>query len=281
MPITTQADERTLYSDSDHWMHVIDHLFVPAVEKAGFEAIRPSASGTSMIHGRIVQHLIESNMVLCDLSQHNPNVFFELGVRTSLNKPVALVKDEHRSIPFDTAGLNTHAYSSKLDIWDLPSQIEALATHLADSVRESDGTNPMWRHFGVAIAADRPAENLSPADARLELLVDRISGLEDRLERRTDSASALRPVGEQTPEQATQDLISDIVLAFPSVVSTTVNRGKYTNTYNLTVGTEKASADTQRSRAVKLSRALRDAGLSEEVLRTAPTEIVFRVTAPF
>lgn len=181
MPITTHPDEKTLYGDADHWSHVIDHLFVPAVEKAGFEAIKPSASGTSMIHGRIVQYLIEADMVLCDLSQHNPNVFFELGVRTSLDKPIALVKDEHRNIPFDTSGLNTHSYSSTLDVWKLEDEIDALAQHIQDSVRECAGQNPLWKHFGFTLTADRPGSDISPTDARLELLAERMSGIENAL----------------------------------------------------------------------------------------------------
>lgn len=60
-------------------------------------------------------------MVLCDMSQNNPNVFFELGVRTSVNKPVALVRcDEDSPIPFDVSGVNTHTY-------DLPQRQTSLS----------------------------------------------------------------------------------------------------------------------------------------------------------
>jgi hypothetical protein len=281
MPITTLADEKTLYGDTDHWGHVLNHLFVPAVEKAGFEAIRPSASGTSMIHGRIVQHLIEVDMVLCDLSQHNPNVFFELGVRTSLDKPIALVKDEHLKIPFDTSGLNTHEYSSKLDVWDLPSQIDALATHILDSVRESNGTNPMWQHFGVAIAAARPSEDLSPADARLEILVDRISGLEDRLARRVDLSSVVTPIGEQTQAEAVRDAIADVALSYDWVMSTRVLATKRKGVHSVALETEVSNPEVQRSHMTELSNGLRQAGFELDYIHTGPTEIKLRVAEPF
>ncbi|WP_344341237.1 hypothetical protein, partial [Streptomyces rhizosphaericus] len=93
MPITTHEHEAKIYDDPEHWDHVMEHLFVPAIEAAGYTAIRPAASGTDLIHSRIIQNLEQADFVLCDLSQSNANVFFELGVRTSLNKPIALVSD--------------------------------------------------------------------------------------------------------------------------------------------------------------------------------------------
>lgn len=36
----------------------------------------------------------EADMVLCDMSRLNANVFFELGIRTALDRPAALVKDD-------------------------------------------------------------------------------------------------------------------------------------------------------------------------------------------
>ena len=59
-------------------------------------------------------------MVLCDISSLTANVFFELGIRTALNKPVCVVKDELTTrIPFDTGIINHHTYSSSLSAWTL------------------------------------------------------------------------------------------------------------------------------------------------------------------
>ncbi len=173
MPITTHADEAARYGgDVDHWDHVMETIFVPAAEAAGFDVIRPAAVGSHMIHGQIIRHLSQADMVLCDLSGHNPNVFFELGVRTSLNLPIALVRDEHTSIPFDTSGLNTHQYASSLNAWDTSGEVKSLTEHLAASVESCDGKNPMWKHFGLTIAATGPSDAVSSADARMELMFE-------------------------------------------------------------------------------------------------------------
>lgn len=184
MPIATRDHEVERYDgDDEHWIHVMETIHVPAVEAAGFRAIRPVASGSHMIHGEIIKHLSFSDIVLCDLSSHNPNVFFELGVRTSLNKPVALVRDEHTSLPFDTSGLNTHQYSSTLRGWDIGDQIKSMAKHLRESDQSCRGGNPLWRHFGLTISADRPDAEVSSSDAQMQLMYEAITDIRGELAR--------------------------------------------------------------------------------------------------
>lgn len=51
-------------------------------------------------------------MAICDLSNRNPNVLYELGLRQAYDKPVVLVQDEKTEKIFDVAGINTIQYSS-------------------------------------------------------------------------------------------------------------------------------------------------------------------------
>ncbi len=154
----------------------MDSLIVPAVEAAGFEPWRPVAKGSHLIHAEIVRQLEQADMVLVDMSQSNPNVFFELGVRTSVNRPIALVRsDEAMPIPFDVSGINTHTYDPSLKAWHIASQVEALAEHLRDAVTSCAGENPMWRQFGLTLKASEPTSDSSPADARIEVLSRQLS----------------------------------------------------------------------------------------------------------
>lgn len=152
-------------------------MFIPAIEAAGFTPIRPEAKGSPLIHGQIVKHLSEADLVLCDLSSHNPNVFFELGVRTSLNKPIALVRDEHTKLPFDTSGINTLRYDSKLQGWDVADEIKKITEHITESAASCDEQNPLWRQFGLAITASEPSANESPIEAKLDLFGTQIAQL--------------------------------------------------------------------------------------------------------
>jgi hypothetical protein len=142
-PISTMPERVPLYlNDVAHSEHVIDHLLAPAVEKAGFEAIKPKAKGANLIHAEIVQNLQTAALVLCDMSGLNPNVFFELGIRTAMNKPICLTIDEAtKDPPFDLDTVNHHPYVSDLRPWVLPGEIEKLAVHIKESATNKENAS--------------------------------------------------------------------------------------------------------------------------------------------
>lgn len=177
MPLTVADDELKLYSDdSEHYFHVLDYLFAPAVEQAGFELLRPAMKGADLIHAEIIKRLEQADLVLCDITKHNPNVFFELGIRTALDRPVALVRDQFTDrLPFDTSGINTHMYDPALSPWTLNAEIEKLAGHLRASVESSKGRNPLWRYFGLTRRADPElGDDVDPTDAKLDLILSMV-----------------------------------------------------------------------------------------------------------
>jgi hypothetical protein len=178
MPITTPESFVPLYSgDKLHFHHVLEHLLIPALEKNKFNPIRPIAEGSDVIHAEIIKNLEKADMVLCDASCLNPNVFYELGIRTALDKPVCIVKDEiTQKIPFDTTIINHHTYESALQPWTLQKQIDELADHIKKSVERSAGKNTLWKYFGLSTRATLPQANESRGD-KMELLSLQIEGL--------------------------------------------------------------------------------------------------------
>jgi len=156
MPITTPEGMVDKYRDRDkHFSHVLDCLFVPSIEKAGFAPIPPMAKGSDLIQADIIGNLETSDLVLCDMSCLNPNVFFEFGIRTSLNKPVSVVKDElTEKVPFDTGILNYQEYKSSLNSWELQAEVTKLAEHVRVSGERSKGQNTLWRYFGMKSKAE-------------------------------------------------------------------------------------------------------------------------------
>lgn len=183
MPITTRRAEADLYGDDEHWDHVYETLFAPAITRAGMEPVKPVSEGSHMIHAEIVKNLSLCDLVLVDLSSHNPNVFFEFGVRVALNLPVSVIRDEMTDIPFDTSGINTHRYASGIQSWRIEREIEQLKSHLSRSVDSCRGQNPLWRQFGLSLkAASATLATESVGDARLDLLVDRMDQIHSRLD---------------------------------------------------------------------------------------------------
>lgn len=182
MPITTPEPYLEKYRDGvEHFKHVLQCLFIPSVEKAGYEAIAPIAKGSDLIHAEIINNLEQSDLVLCDMSCLNPNVFFEFGIRTSLNKPVCVVKDEHtKRVPFDTGILNHLEYRSTIETWEIEKEIEKLAEHIRTSHERSKGENSLWKYFGLKSEA-RAYESETGTDAKLDYLTMQMESLRQQV----------------------------------------------------------------------------------------------------
>jgi hypothetical protein len=183
MPITTPTVYAEQLGDPEHFIHVLDSLFKPALSKAGYDIVPPISSGSELIQAAIIKNLEECDLVLCDISALNANVFFELGIRTALNRPVVLVRDSSTTtIPFDTGSINTHTYDVGLRAWLIESEIEKLAQHITVTSAKSDGQNPLWRFFGITQVA-QPAQIDDPNGAKLDLILAEMSDLKRGAER--------------------------------------------------------------------------------------------------
>ena len=179
MPVTTPSAYAERFDDPDHFAHVLEHLFAPAIQTAGLTVIPPSVLGAALIHAEIIENLEQADLVLCDLSTLNPNVFFELGIRISLDRPVALVKDSRTAqIPFDLAAINTFTYDCSLTPWTLGIEISRLADHLKNITENSDSGNSMWRYFGLTKRATPSEIEGNPMQAKLDLIISEITKLQ-------------------------------------------------------------------------------------------------------
>lgn len=92
------------------------HIIKPVCEKCGFVVQRVDEFNTS---GSITQEILEAlndyELVIADLTGHNPNVFFEIGYRTKSQKPIIHLKRKDEIIPFDVSFIRTFEY----DLTDL------------------------------------------------------------------------------------------------------------------------------------------------------------------
>jgi hypothetical protein len=97
--------------DAGHFEGVYGDIFAPACKKAGFTPRRADSNlHTSLIHLDILNMILDAPMALCDLTAHNPNVIFELGMRQAFDRPVVLVQEVGTKRLFDINGLRTHNY---------------------------------------------------------------------------------------------------------------------------------------------------------------------------
>lgn len=92
---------------------VLRSIITPAAKD--FRVKTANRQGSDMIQSTIVNDLMEADLVIADLTEHNPNVMFELGVRMAQDKPVVLMKAEGTGPLFDVDNmLRVFEYSPNL-----------------------------------------------------------------------------------------------------------------------------------------------------------------------
>jgi len=80
---------------------VLRSLITPAAKASGFTVRTANRQGSDLIQSTIINDLIDADLVIADLTEHNPNVMFELGVRMAEDKPVVLIKAQGTGPLFD------------------------------------------------------------------------------------------------------------------------------------------------------------------------------------
>ncbi|WP_225667387.1 nucleoside 2-deoxyribosyltransferase [Thalassolituus oleivorans] len=113
------------------YKEVMRNLVTPAGVQAGFKVETARKDGSDIIHSTIVNDLLDADLVIADLTDHNPNVLFELGVRMAHNKPVALIRAEGTGQIFDVDNLlRVYDYSPNLWPSTLEEDIPNLVKHI-------------------------------------------------------------------------------------------------------------------------------------------------------
>jgi len=145
--------ERTDMYATGFFTEVFASLFKPAIEAAGFIARTAQRQGSDVIQSTIIKELLDADLVLADLTEHNPNVLFELGVRMTLEKPTVLVRAKGTNPIFDVDNmLRVQSYNSNL--W--PSTVEKDVPELTAHVVEAWERRSSDMGF-IALLSQRPA----------------------------------------------------------------------------------------------------------------------------
>lgn len=91
---------------------LLKHIIEPVCDKNNLKVIRVDTLNSSdSITNTIVEYLNTADLVIADLSDHNPNAFYEIGYRSALKKPIIHLKNKETSIPFDISSIRTFDYN--------------------------------------------------------------------------------------------------------------------------------------------------------------------------
>lgn len=87
---------------------ILDFVIRPVVSEYGYRALRADEMpAPGLITSQVIQQVIDAPLVIADLTDHNPNVFYELALRHAFRKPVIQLIEADQMPPFDVVGLRT------------------------------------------------------------------------------------------------------------------------------------------------------------------------------
>lgn len=125
--------------DKGHFEKVYQDIISVSCENAGFMAVRADeVKQTNLIHIDILKRLIESPMAICDLSNCNPNVLFELGLRQAFDKPTVLIQECGTPKIFDISPLRYTEYRKELKYREVLEDQKSLEEAISATKKATD-----------------------------------------------------------------------------------------------------------------------------------------------
>jgi hypothetical protein len=166
---------------------VLKHIISPAVEQLGYHVVRADKiSKPGIITTQIIQHIVDSPLVIADLTERNPNVFYELALRHAIRKPLVQMIQKGEVIPFDVAA--TRIIQFNLQDLDSAAQAKAEILTQVESLEagKSDVDNPISVSLDLKLLKESGnAEQRSLAEL-FEEFKGMVENLPSRIENRLD-----------------------------------------------------------------------------------------------
>lgn len=137
MPFSTSQSHK-----EEEWTEIFENFFKPAWNSFNIDCYRTKVPRGSITKD-IIEKLFSASIVFADLTDSNPNVMYELGVRHTFKKPSVMVKTKGSKIPFDVNDYNVFEYRYT------PKGLEELKTHLSSVIEDIQKSprradNPVW-----------------------------------------------------------------------------------------------------------------------------------------
>lgn len=164
----TENSQTRRYSDK-----VFKYLIEPVCKDQGFEVTRSDKiNATDKIDETIINYLKTADLVIIDMSEHNPNVFYEFGFRHATGKPFIPIRTKtSEKIPFDVSTLRTIEFTTEVDDIEqakrqLKETIKSIPFSSEDNKRVDDNfyNDITTSLFNIHTKLDKIVDNTNPND---------------------------------------------------------------------------------------------------------------------
>jgi DNA-binding Lrp family transcriptional regulator len=95
----------------DDFFELFEDFIKPVVEEAGFKCITgANLFGSHSIMRDVWNYILHCKFVIADLTERNPNVFYEVGISHTIGRETILISQSIDDVPFDLQHLRTILY---------------------------------------------------------------------------------------------------------------------------------------------------------------------------
>lgn len=93
--------------------NVYKYLIAPVCEELGYKPVRVDhVNAVDNINETVINYLKTAPMVIADMTEHNPNAFYELGFRQARELPLVPIIKVGERLPFDVITTRTVFYDT-------------------------------------------------------------------------------------------------------------------------------------------------------------------------
>lgn len=171
---------------------LLKHVIRPAIKKFGYEVRRSDMDAEpGDIPAQIIRQMASAELVIADLTDFNPNVFYELAIRHVAAKPLVQLIQEGQEIPFDVGGMRT-VYFNLAD----PDDLEDAKTQLRRHVEALQSTEEIETPVQASLRLKEALESPDPATAGSAEILAEIQAVRSDVERlRAGQQTTIREPG--------------------------------------------------------------------------------------
>ena len=137
------------------------NVMEPVLSGFGYElVIAHTIDKPGSINDQIFTSIVESELVIVNLTGLNPNVMYELAVRHSFGKPCIMICERNTSLPFDLLADRTIFFDDTIK--GTGELIEELKKKIVALNESPDADNPVYRALKTSAVMTSPDSNTEP-----------------------------------------------------------------------------------------------------------------------
>lgn len=124
----------------DRLLEVYTDVYVPACKQNGIKCWRvDEIARPGSITRDIVEGILDADVILADLTDRNPNVFYELGIAHSTGNKTIMTAQSREDVPFDIASYRVIFYEHSLRGCDkLKTQLDLALKELVTAMHRTN-----------------------------------------------------------------------------------------------------------------------------------------------